>query len=328
MDLKNSAQPLGLETTQGLDVAQSLDLENEAQSTHLRAKVKAYIEENQLSQSKFAGLVGINNGALSAWLGGKYAGNNEKVALPIANFFEKQGARSEQATLDEIAFAETGISQKITSILNYCRTQGIIGCIYGDAGVGKTATAREWAKDKTDVIYITATVANCNPKPFFKKLAKELKTTRRGQLDDIYTDVVEKLAVTSKTLIIDEAQHLTLKALELVRSLNDETGTSIALIGNDKVYSKLLGKQQAEFAQLFSRIGMKMCVLTDNFKIADIKAIFTNRLDNDANKFMLDIAKSRYGLRGAINVFLNASNNGDTSKEGLMAIASTMGIVV
>jgi len=294
---------------------------------NLREKVKSYIEENAISQSKFANLAGVNTGALSSWLGDKYKGNNEKVELPIANFFDKQGERSEQATIDGIAFAETGISKRVADTLNYCRTQNIIGCIYGDAGVGKTATTREWAKDKTDVIYITATVANCNPKPFFKKLAKELKTTRTGQLDDIYSEVVEKLATTSKTIIIDEAQHLVLKSLELVRSLNDETQTAIVLIGNDKVYSKLLGKQQAEFAQLFSRIGMKLCVLTDNFGAGDIKSVFTDRLEDDASKFILSIAKSKYGLRGAINVFINASNNGNTSKEGLQVIAASMGIL-
>ena len=293
----------------------------------LRANVKTYIKENSLSQSKFAGLVGINGGALSAWLGEKYTGNAETVENPIISFFDRQGKRSEQATIDEIVFAETGISQRISATLDYCRTQSIIGCIYGDAGVGKTATAKEWAKDKTDVIYIAASVANCSPKPFFKRMARELKSPRSGQLDDIYSEVVEKLAVTPKTIIIDEAQHLTLKTLELVRSLNDETQTAIVLIGNDKVYSKLLGKQQAEFAQLFSRIGMKLHVLTDNFKLKDIKAIFTSLLDGDANGFMLDIAKSKYGLRGAIHVYINASNNGDISKEGLRAIAATMGIV-
>lgn len=294
---------------------------------NLRADVKAYIDDNKLSQAKFAGLVGINSGALSSWLNDKYTGNAETVEAPIISFFDKEGKRAEQATIDKIAFADTGISKRISATLEYCRTQNIIGCIYGDAGVGKTATAREWAKDKVDVLYITASVANCNPKPFFKKLARELKSPRSGQLDDIYSEVTEKLAITSKTIIIDEAQHLTLKTLELVRSLNDETDTAIVLIGNDKVYSKLLGKQQAEFAQLFSRIGMKLHILTDNFKLADIKAIFETRLDGEANKFILDIAKSKYGLRGAIHVYINASNYGDKSKEGLMATAAHMGIL-
>ena len=297
-------------------------------STDLREKVRNYLSENKLSQAKFAQLTGANEGSFSAWLNEKYAGNSEKIEDSIIDFFEKQEDRKKQTTIDEITFTQTEITKKIIGILNYCRVQKKIGCIYGDAGVGKTATATQWAEDKTDAIYITANVAIASAKPFFKTIARKLKINVKGQLDDIYFDIVEKLEITDKTIVIDEAQHLHLKTLELVRNLNDMSKTAIILIGNEKVHSKLTGgNQEADFAQLFSRIGMKLNILTDHFKIGDIKAIFKGLLDDEATRFILDIAKSRYGLRGAINVYINSINNGDINKEGLRAVATTMGIV-
>lgn len=120
---------------------------------------------------------------------------------------------------------------------------------------------------------------------------------------------------------------MTLKTLELVRSLNDEASTSIVLIGNAMVYNKLLGRQQSEFAQLFSRIGIKLHVITDNFSLEDMEKLFKDNLNDSSTKYLLEIAKGKYGLRGAINVYINAGNNGDTSKKGLKAIAYAMGIL-
>lgn len=126
-------------------------------------------------------------------------------------------------------------------------------------------------------------------------------------------------------IIIDEAQHLTKKTLEIVRSINDSTETAIVLIGNDLIYNKMLGKAQAEFAQLFSRVGMQSHLLTDIFTIGDIALVFSN-LDDDAKEYMLKISRSKFGLRGASLVYTNATNNGDISIKGIKAMSNLMGI--
>ena len=60
-------------------------------------------------------------------------------------------------------------------------------------------------------------------------------------------------------LIVDEAQHLSLRALETLRALHDATGAGLALMGNAVVYARLTGgRRAAEFAQLFSRVGKRV----------------------------------------------------------------------
>ncbi len=75
-------------------------------------------------------------------------------------------------------------------------------------------------------------------------------------------EVRTRLAGTNKVVIVDEAQHLKLPAIEKLRSLSDPdivTGTpgnGVCLIGNSEVYDRIRGKAQAEFAQIFTRVKM------------------------------------------------------------------------
>ena len=67
-------------------------------------------------------------------------------------------------------------------------------------------------------------------------------------------------------------------ALEEIRSLTDdnpmtgEHGVGVVLIGNSEVYSRLQGRQQAQFAQLFSRIRMQREYTTRKVKEDDVRS--------------------------------------------------------
>ena len=67
--------------------------------------------------------------------------------------------------------------------------------------------------------------------------------------------IVQRLQGTKGLLILDEAQHLMLPALESLRSIYDTTECGLVLMGNEAVYSRLSGRRSAEFAHLFSRVG-------------------------------------------------------------------------
>lgn len=284
-----------------------------------------YMEEKNLSQAKVATLIGIGESTFSRWFKGNYP-NPEAISQKIMTFFEKETLRKDVTVSKDIRFAMTSISQQVWQVLEYCRLQRIVGAVYGDAGIGKTRTMDEWSREKKDVVKVTVSPAFGSPKPFLKLLARELKTVRVGGVDDIFLDILDKLEGTDRTIVIDEAQHLGRKTLEIVRSINDMTGTSIILIGNDQIYSKMVGKQQAEFAQLFSRLGMRKHVLTDMFTENDVVGVF-GELDKEVTKYMVSICRSKYGLRGAIYVYINSSNNGDTSLKGIQTMAKLMGIL-
>lgn len=108
---------------------------------------------------------------------------------------------------------------------------------------------------------------------------------------------------------------------------NNESGIGVALIGNDEVYTKMKGSGRADFAQLFSRIGMRKQVLTSTNDKEDVKNVFENISDEDAIEILFRIARTAYGLRGAVNVYINtAAVFGRVTASGLARMAKEMNI--
>ena len=93
----------------------------------------------------------------------------------------------------------------------------------------------------------------------------------------------------------------------------------------------MLGKQEARFAQLFSRVRMNRHYSTNKVKLTDVKQLFPRLADGQQKKeleFLLGISRSKWGIRGAVNVYNNAINNNNMSYDGLVGMARNMGIGV
>jgi len=90
-----------------------------------------------------------------------------------------------------------------------------------------------------------------------------VKTNQPAVLEQVregfHWGLTGRLRDTHGLLVVNEAQHLTTKALEGLRSLRDATGTGLALVGSDKLYDRLTGgSRSSDFPQLFSRIGKRV----------------------------------------------------------------------
>jgi hypothetical protein len=77
----------------------------------------------------------------------------------------------------------------------------------------------------------------------------------------------DRIRNTGGLLIFDEAQHLLERSIEEIRSWHDDTGVGVAFFGNETVLARIEGgHRRAAFAQLYSRIGMR---LIQNLPLAD-----------------------------------------------------------
>lgn len=298
----------------------------------LKKRVTEYLQKRKeegrgISNAAFAKNAGIAESTFSRWFNGSYPGDNAAIEKKIAEFLETEAVRGTVKDSKDIIFAMTAIASNVWATLDYCKVQKQMVCIYGDAGCGKTMTAREWMKDKTNVIYIAASPAINSPKAILKRIARAVRTRTSGNKDDLEIEIIDKIYGTDVTLIIDEAQHLNHNTLEMIRSLKESCDIGLALIGNATIYDRLTGKQQAEFAQLFSRLMMRKHIMTEQFTLEDIYKVFGNVGEPEA-KYLLNVTQSRYGLRGASFLWMNAANNENTTEKGLKSMARSMGILV
>lgn len=263
-----------------------------------------YKEETGKTQTAIAKELDISPGALSAFLGGTYKAPH-MITPKVADLITVQEKR--KVAPKEPGYVETGISKIVINAITYCHLQGKIAVVYGDAGVGKTMAIREYLRGNGLAIGITISPSYASITGVNELIADQLGVRERVARK-IYAEIINKLKDSGRVLIIDEAQHLTVRTLNHLRCISDESGVGIALIGNDEVYSKMKGSGRADFAQLFSRIGMRKHVLTSNISLTDIKEVFKQAfLDDETLDILYRIARTNYGLRGAVNVFVNTA---------------------
>ena len=147
------------------------------------------------------------------------------------------------------------------------------GMLTGDAGCGKTTALKAFAKAHPSVILIEAD-HGYTAKALFDELCAELGLDERGSLHDKLVRVVNKLNDSGRLVIIDEAEHLPYRALELIRRVHDKAGVGIALCGMPRLEKNVQGDKN-HYAQLNSRISAPCrAKLLDN---ADVKAFIESR---------------------------------------------------
>ena len=161
--------------------------------------------------------------------------------------------------------------------------------------------------DRTIISSTLAVVIGVTAASLFERLLqRSLRTQDYGQLDDMYCSIVEKLKHEDRVIVVDEAQHLSLGNIELLRDIYDDSETAIVLVGNEKLYNKIAADKGKDYAQLFSRIGIKEHVLTDDTTRKDVKNICVG-VDDDGIDFLYSIARNAGGLRSAVIIYHNGT---------------------
>ncbi len=289
-----------------------------------REAIVNYRDTTKKSQSEIAKELGISAGQLSAFIGGTY-----KTPHTLIPKIEALLAKNESRKLAPKAppFALTNVSKRVMDAIEYCHLQGKIGVIYGDAGIGKTMGIRKYCEENPMAISITISPAYATMSGVNDLISDQIGV-REKNARRIYSEIVNRLKGSGRVIIIDEAQHLTKKTLEHLRSISDEAGVGICLVGNEEVYSRLKGSGKADFAQIFSRIAIRESLLLSNIQKVDIEKIFfESHLDDETIEFLYKIAKTRYGIRGAVNVYVAAvALYPKVDAEGVIKVARKLNI--
>ncbi len=266
--------------------------------------VKEYIAKTGKTQAAVAQELGISSGALSSFISGSYK-TPHTIVPKVRNLMEI--SEKKKISLSDPPFVETSVSKMVKNAIKYSHIRGKISVVYGDAGIGKTQAFRSYLRENNLAIGITISPTYASITGVNELLAEQLGVRERVARK-ITNEIVNRLRGSGRVIIIDEAQHLTVRALNHIRCLADEAEIGVCLIGNEEVYSKLKGTGKADFAQLFSRIGMREPVSIHNITKDDVKKVFQDaELADEAVNILYQICQTNYGLRGAVNVFVNTA---------------------
>ena len=277
----------------------------------LSDQARAEIKGARLSQRQAAVEIGCSDSALSQWMAGKYVGSDEALTKKVNRWLDLRAKRSRLADRMPPApeWVETPTANRILGGLGYAQMAADLAIVYGGAGLGKSKAAARYQELNPQVWVATMTAGGRSMAGCLERAAMAcgLRSVnmRPWRLE---AEIADRIRGTHGLLIVDEAQHLDTRALEVLRGLHDQAGIGLALMGNELLYARLTGgRRSAEFAQLFSRVGKR--VRLSQPTEADVGAILRAWSISGPRERVqaLEISRQPGGLRGLTKALRLAS---------------------
>ncbi|MEO5774908.1 MAG: AAA family ATPase [Sphingomicrobium sp.] len=230
----------------------------------VQEQIEWLLEHKQLASASWTILAqqtGIAAGTLSVFAGGKYQGDNERVAREVFRYRQHLQTQAELnvEAPDIPPFYLAPTAKKLQSMFAWGQRGRIVICALGP-GCSKTTTAENYRDCMSNVWLITGkpSCAGLNNMQI-EVLAALGERDARGTGQALSRRIRDRIANSNGLLIFDEAQHFHERAIEEIRSWHDATGIGVALIGNYNVLARIEGgNRSAAFAQLYSRVSMKL----------------------------------------------------------------------
>lgn len=275
------------------------------------SKIRHMIERDGISQREISRESGISQTTLSQYINGSYPGALEMVESKLSKWLRshKRKAKYSKILRGAKEWADTPTAAKIISVLEYCHLAGLMGLIFGAPGVGKSRAIESYRETYPNVWCAVMTGAHTGVCAALEEIAHAIGLKEvPGRPARLLQEIVRAILGTSGLLVIDEAQHLAIQALEAIRAIHDATGVGVVLVGNEVVHARIAGgKRAALFAQIFSRLGKTLRVTgsqkADVAAVASLYGVKSNR----EIKSLWNIGRKPGGLRSVTNVLRLAS---------------------
>lgn len=220
----------------------------------LKERLKEFMQIKNYSARTIGKQIGYSASTITRYINGNYEGDVEKLEYALQAYLKRMDEIDEEGTYEIMPFVPIENTQVIFTIARICHNEQEIGVVVGEAGTGKTRAIYEYAKQNPDVILIEADLSYTT-KIFFRELHKKLGLDGNGSIYDLFCDCVDKLKNSNRLLIIDEAENLPYRALDMMRRLYDKSNIGILLVGLPRLIANLRGKK-GEYKQLYSRVGL------------------------------------------------------------------------
>lgn len=237
-----------------------LATEGNSEIDTLRARCREIMSNEGLNARQLAAESGVPYGTLTPWLGGTYAGRNDRIADLVGRWL---AARAEWrntagAAVSAPGYLSTPSAVTFAQALRVAQALPDISAVVGAPGIGKTMACRRYRDTNPNVVLVTGNPSIAGANTVLAAIAEALRLTERDS-KRLYRSIGNKLAGGQALIIVDEAQHLNLIAFEQLRALHDEYAIGLAFVGNPTIHSVLSGgKSGTEHAQLSSRFGFRV----------------------------------------------------------------------
>jgi len=243
-------------------------------------RAKEELKRRKLSISGLAEELGYSQSLMSRYLDGSL-GNPANAQERLRAYFLRQERRGLMG-----GFVWTDVAQAVFGCLEYARQGKKFVVIHSRSGMGKTTAAvqfldrQEQQRDgKKGCALVT-----CSPvtttRTLVQKIAVELREQTYGATDAVLDRVIGKLINKEYLLVIDDASHLNVKSLEVLRRIYDAVPCGLVLMGVRTLMERMLladGRIKEELEQLYTRVDIN-ALLGSQLTVKDVQKIATQRI--------------------------------------------------
>ncbi|MJL38362.1 ATPase, partial [Salmonella enterica subsp. enterica] len=222
---------------------------------NVKEKLIQLLEGSGYTQKKVATKTGLSTAVISQYLNGIYNGNIKNIEDILSDFILREEERARRRGVKE-RFVHTQLADIALALISDTHMDGEIGVIYGPAGMGKSMVLRQYASTSKGVILIEAD-PGYTAKVLLQELCVRLGVKKTGNIHKLSEECIQELNGTGWVILVDEAELLPYRALEVLRRIHDRSGVALVLAGMPRLLVNLKGSR-GEFAQLYSRVGMAL----------------------------------------------------------------------
>lgn len=222
--------------------------------------LKAYRDKHSLSWPQLAARMNQKPGTISGYKAPSYQGDRERAARIIYTFkqmVESQEAR-EAVALEEVPFIHTKTAEGLIFLAESAMRGRMTAASMG-SGLGKTKTAEFIKASFGDTAYLVKlTKTDRTPAALITRIMRAMNLpggSGGGWTNQRFNQIEEHIKGRKRLLIVDEANHLDLDGMEILRGLYDNAGLGQFWLGNGELIQRIRGGATGHaYARLNRRI--------------------------------------------------------------------------
>ena len=270
-----------------IDIAARIDPPATAQ---VRERLTQYMAELGLGSREIGEQIGFSGSALRSFIRGDYRKKGsrtnaffvERLSAAIWNLMERNSARP--VPRNPARLFPTENFRRIQSYFKAATERGEVCLLYGPPGTQKSFVLEYLVEEReskglSDAIYVYMTF-DTRPLALLRRIGIGAGViTSSNSIDSMLARLCARFSSAHRppAIIVDEAQHLGVEALEVLRELHDRAGCGLLLAGSHDLYEKFL-RGRRELEQWLSRVDHKDPL--PGLKVHEVQEIAARELGN------------------------------------------------